>query len=276
MAAILEIRDGTPNWWLSTDIWVVPGNDPNGSPGTPIVGQTAFVWAHVANNGNSPAMGARVDFWWADPSGQILRSTANLIGSAFVDLAPGASEDVLCLVPWNVMLVNGGHECVIAAASLAGAPPPPDAFDPPNHLDVAQRNISVALASMAAPIIAVTAGGRRDKTVRMIAQLGDALDRRQLALLGIEDFRPAAGKRIRLGLSAEPIPCREAKPDMKTEPEIDLYVSRGTRAAVYLDLRGIHLERGEYALVNVIETEGECILGGCSFAVISDNEEAAR
>lgn len=43
MAVQLQIRDGDP-WWMSPDIWVVPGNDPNGAPGQPIVGQDNYLW----------------------------------------------------------------------------------------------------------------------------------------------------------------------------------------------------------------------------------------
>ena len=35
MAVELEIRDGDP-WYLSPDVWTVPGNDPEGPPGLPI------------------------------------------------------------------------------------------------------------------------------------------------------------------------------------------------------------------------------------------------
>ena len=38
MAVELLIRDGSPDWWESPDIWVVPGTDPGGAPGTPVVG----------------------------------------------------------------------------------------------------------------------------------------------------------------------------------------------------------------------------------------------
>ena len=33
MTIQLEIRDGNPDWWLSPDIWVVPGADPAAPPG---------------------------------------------------------------------------------------------------------------------------------------------------------------------------------------------------------------------------------------------------
>ncbi len=76
MSVQLLIRDGSPDWYLSPDIWVVPGNDPNGPPGSPIAGQTAYLWAHVVNTGNSDASGVRLDFFWVNPALQVLRSSS--------------------------------------------------------------------------------------------------------------------------------------------------------------------------------------------------------
>ena len=42
MAVALEIRDGNPWWYLSTDLWVVPGDDPDGTPGPPVAGSPAL------------------------------------------------------------------------------------------------------------------------------------------------------------------------------------------------------------------------------------------
>ena len=41
MAVELLIRDGSPAWWESPDIWVVPGTDPSGAEGPPVAGSTA-------------------------------------------------------------------------------------------------------------------------------------------------------------------------------------------------------------------------------------------
>lgn len=60
----------------------MPGNNPNRSPGAPVAGQPAYVRAHVVNRSAQPVNGVRIDFWWADPSGQVLRSMAHPIGSA--------------------------------------------------------------------------------------------------------------------------------------------------------------------------------------------------
>ena len=127
MAVELLIRDGSPYWWESPDIWVVPGTDPGGAPGTPAVGQQAYLWATVRNEGDLDVSQVQVDFWVANPSLQIRKSTANHIGTAFADITAGGSQDVLCLAPWQVTLVNGGHECVVVEASSPADPlsPPP-------------------------------------------------------------------------------------------------------------------------------------------------------
>ena len=157
MAAHLLIHDGSPQWWLSPDVWVVPGSDPNGPPGSPIAGQPAYFHALVTNNGDTPAYGARVDFYWANPALQILAGIATFVGSAFVDLDPGGGQqEALCLVPWIPTIVNDGHECILAVAhSPAEAAPLPDPlpngydFAPPSHDEIAQRNLSVLAARCA-------------------------------------------------------------------------------------------------------------------------------
>lgn len=148
MAVELEIHDGNP-WWLSSDIWVVPGTNPEGAPGTPIVGQTNYLWARVTNNGISSVNNAVVRFYWANPSVGFDRNTANLVGTSNVNLLAGESADVLCLTPWIPEYVNNGHECVLAEAfhaSLDPLPVTPD-FNVPTDRHVAQRNLSVVLAA---------------------------------------------------------------------------------------------------------------------------------
>jgi hypothetical protein len=77
MAAKIQIRDGNP-WWLSQDIWVVPGDNPNGLPGRPIAGQTNYLWARTQNIGTLPISGANINFYWSNPATGVLRSNSTL------------------------------------------------------------------------------------------------------------------------------------------------------------------------------------------------------
>lgn len=126
MTAHLLINDGSPEWWLSPDIWVVPGSNPNGARGAPNAGQPAYLWARVSNVGDTSVNGARVDFYWANPSAQVVVGVATQIGSAFVDLArqgdAGDTQDVLCLTPWIPSIVNDGHECLLAVVPSLDSP----------------------------------------------------------------------------------------------------------------------------------------------------------
>lgn len=147
MAVELEIRDGDP-WWLSPDVWTVPGNNPEGATGTPIAGQTCYLWTRVTNNGISNVSNAVVRFYWANPSVGFDRNTAELVGTSNVYLSAGESADVLCLTPWIPAYVNNGHECVLAEAfhpSYDPLPVTPD-FNVPTDRHVAQLNLSVAQA----------------------------------------------------------------------------------------------------------------------------------
>ncbi len=148
MSVELEIRDGDP-WWLSPDVWVVPGDDPEGTPALPIAGLPAYMWARVRNNGTSTVSNAEVRFYWADPSSAFDRNTAHYVGSSYVSLGPSEVSDVLLLVPWIPEFVNNGHECILAEAfHLALDPlPPSPVFNVPTDDHVAQRNLSVVVAA---------------------------------------------------------------------------------------------------------------------------------
>lgn len=147
MAVSLEIRDGDP-WWLSPDLWTVPGDNPEGSEGMPIAGEPCYVWARVTNNGTTLVNNATVRFYWANPSVGFDRTTANDIGISYVTLDTGETKDVLCLTPWVPVFVNEGHECILAEAFQSALDPLPATtdFNVPTDRHVAQRNIAVALA----------------------------------------------------------------------------------------------------------------------------------
>ena len=139
----LEIEDGDP-WYMSPNVWAVPGDDPEGPIGTPVAGRTAYLWARVRNNGTDAATNATVRYYWANPSVGFDRNSATLVGASFVTLGSGQSADVLCLTPWTPSFVNGGHECILAEAFHSSDPlPSTPAFDVPTDRHVAQRNLSV-------------------------------------------------------------------------------------------------------------------------------------
>jgi hypothetical protein len=274
MGVALVIRDGVPNWWESPDIWVVPGSDPNGLPGTPIVGQPAFMWANVSNQGDVDVSQVQVDFWIADPSMQIRKSTSNRIGTAFADIAAGATQAVLCLVPWNVTLVNGGHECAVVEASSPAdplSPPPadPDVLDAPTYPQIAQKNLSVALMmgmSRRELILSVNAGARVDKTVDVKVEVGSEISKDLLQSLGIRAGRNVGSKYVGAVVSHHSL-CGSPPPG--EHHSLKVHAPRGTSVPVYLNISASRrLEGDEYAVVRVRETEKDRLLGGLSVVVM--------
>jgi hypothetical protein len=276
MSVQLVIRDGSPDWYLSPDIWVVPGSDPNGAPGGPIAGKPAYLWAHVANTGDADASGVRVDFFWANPALQVLRSTATMVGSAYADVSAGGGQDVLCLVAWTPIVVNGGHECLVGVANHPTDPlpdPPPDDFDPPAYRQVAQKNLTVLAAGTHAMPQALTISGwqRADKAVEVIAEVGGKLDELSVRRLGLHGVRPAERKAVEVGLDREPR-CVDDKDRLGPE-RLEVRVPRGESTAIYASVRARELAKDEYQLVRVVERGHGRVLGGLAFVVVPERKE---
>jgi hypothetical protein len=272
MAAHLLINDGNP-WWLSPDLWVVPGNDPNGAPGAPVAGNNAYLWARVSNSGASAALGARVDFYWANPSAQMVVGVATRIGSAYADLAAGATQEVLCLTPWRPVIVNGGHECVVAVVhSPVDAAPLPDPlpngypFEPPLHDQVAQLNLSVLESAMlGVPLVVyVNAIGRAGKKVTVSLEFGDTLDERVLANAGLRGLRPAGARQVQASLDLE---ARCGPPQGAQRLELEL--ERGVTRAVFVNVAARALPADSYQLLHVVERSEGKLLGGVSYLVVN-------
>jgi hypothetical protein len=271
----LEISDGVPYWWDSPDIWVVPGNDPNGDPDQPVAGQPAFLWAQVQNIGNQNASGAQVNFYWSNPAAGVLRSNSTLVGSAFVDLGPGETKDVLCVIPWIPVIVNDGHECVVAEVIHTGDPlpaPVPDAFDPPTYRQVAQKNLNVLAMSLNMMIRAIQIGAppREDRRLRIGIERGEQLDKKLLARLGLARHRFAPRAQVTAWLSHN----SDCEPAEKKPPESVTYdVKRGTVAAVFLKVMPAKLDADTYAVLRVVARSGEKVMGGVTYVLVNAGEK---
>lgn len=275
MAAVLEVRDGAPYWWDSPDIWVVPGSDPGGPPGRPIAGAPSYLWARVHNKGDRTASGARVNFYWSNPATGVLRSNSTPVGAAFVDLGPGESKDVLCLAPWVPVVVNDGHECVVAEVIHPDDPLPTplgDAFNPPEHHQIAQKNLSVIVAStMQVLPIQIAAPLRHQKQLRLTLEIGGAVGKEALARAGLGQYRPAkcapprAELSLRGGCADQPSSdCHDAQ----GAKELAVALQPGTARAVYLRLWPAALPERGYLPVRVIAHAGERIDGGLTYILI--------
>jgi len=274
MAVTLEIEDGNP-WYLSPNLWAVPGDDPEGPAGTPVAGKPCYLWARVRNTGKDRANNATVRCYWANPSVGFDRNSANVVGSAFVSLNGGQSGDVLCLTPWVPVFVNDGHECILAEVYHDPLDPLPgvSAFNVPTDRHVAQRNLSVVQAATARYFIfafEVHNQHRKARAFSLKAALGDVAELRVLLpTLGRKIETLAHGGRIKdLGFVAAHYPdpdlVSRARPNLTT-PALRPYERTG------YSLVGT-LEGGAPALVHVTqEFEGRTI-GGLGVLVLPVEE----
>ncbi len=267
MAVELEIRDGDP-WWLSPDIWTVPGDNPEGAPGLPVVGQPCYLWAKVRNNGTSSVNNAVVRYYWADPSAGFDRSTANLVGTSNVNLSAGEVTDVLCLSPWVPQYVNDGHECVLAEAfhdSLDPLPVTTD-FNVTTDRHVAQKNLSVVHATQGFFKVSAVLFNtlRSERKFQIKAFPGEVGQLKSLTPnLGFELPR-SNGKLMRNAFVDSRCPTEDAfgKCDQET---LELSIpGHGTRFATL-----IGKIEGKSALVHVGQFYGDHLVGGFSILVLN-------
>lgn len=273
MAVQLEIQDGSPYWYLSQDVWTVPGSDPNGSPGLPIVGEPCYLWARVHNNGSTAVNNATVRFYWANPSVGFDRNTANTIGSANVSLMAGEVREVLCLVPWTPVWVNDGHECVLAEAFHTTADPLPatPVFDVPTDRHVAQRNLDLlmafkAMGMMISAPFSICNGQRDARTFEISVRPGKLEELRPLLKHVGKDKLPltAKGKLTNVGFVDKLCP---GQPDMeRAKPVVENFKVNG-QACSGLTLVG-KLE-GDAAVVHIIQKADGHEIGGIAVLVLN-------
>lgn len=264
----LEIDDGSP-WWLSMDLWTVP-DDPLGAPGLPIVGMPCFIWARVHNRGDTAVSNAVVRYYWANPSVGFNRNTANLVGTANTSLTAGQDADVLCLAPWIPTFVNGGHECILAEAfhPVADPLPPSVDFAVPTDRHVAQRNLSVLMASARSGFFSlafeVHNTARKTQLAHIaLEQLSAAGLRKEAALVGI-DVKGKRGKLLSLGFSSRLAPGEDAEAEHGESFEVEL--AAGERRGLSL----IGRLKGNAGAIHIIHSLEGRELGGLSALVLAD------
>ena len=274
MAVELEIRDGDP-WWLSPDIWTVPGDNPEGPPGTPIAGEPCYLWARVRNRGSSSVTNAQVRFYWANPSLGFDRNTATPVGTSNVNLASDESADVLCLTPWVPIYVNEGHECVLAEAFHPSLDPLPATleFNVPTDRHVAQRNLSVALAAHRgffryAFVMYNTTRVEERFQIRAYQSSLDEIE--PLAQQMRLDLPQGKGKLVEVGFVDVLCPTEEVLEGREHDAMEVSIPGNGSRSSTL-----VGRVEGEGALVHVVQLRGDQRVGGLSILVLAETEQKA-
>ena len=164
MSGLLNIdKGGSPNWWLSTDIWVTPVGQPTNAPGVanPVAGQAYNVSVNVHDKYPEAVNGGwNLFVCWVIPTagpipitttttGQMISNGQILNNGSITVPVPAVNYVTLqAATQWTPTFVNGGHECLIAMAyneaatgfpvtSLNGDAPDTDTYS------IAQHNLGV-------------------------------------------------------------------------------------------------------------------------------------
>ena len=152
MTVVLSIHQNyTGPDYANTNVWVVPGDNPYGASGQPILNGNNWIWAAVSNAGTDRADGVNIMYWGIQPGRQVpywgdaAPYRLNFVSSVVIPSGGIVIKDY-AKVPW-VPTVSG-HTCIMAVVTSAVDPAPPmGASDPVLIGDrhVAQRNVEVGL-----------------------------------------------------------------------------------------------------------------------------------
>jgi len=272
MAVELEIQDGNP-WWMSPSLWAVPGMDPEGPPGNPVVGQPCYLWARVQNNGSNTATNAIVRYYWANPAVGFDRSTANPIGSSFVTLEPGEGRDVLCLTPWYPEFFNNGHECILGEAFLPGLDPIPNTtvFNVPADRHVAQRNLSVVTTARMMFIFSFSIHNPQRKPDKFQLKIHtgniDQLKPLQRHLGSNFQLPELTGKLVRHSFISTPCVTNSIEETLQQDSPLEpVQIEAGQRTGITLVGQ---ITEGA-ALIHIEQIADEATVGGISVLVLPD------
>jgi hypothetical protein len=125
-------------FWESPDI-VIEG--PSGDPDVATPGQVNTVKVHVWNLGLADCWAAHVDLYWCNPSVGVNPAVASPIGSRVIPLAAG--QHAIVSFDWTPVVVNQGHECLVAQVYDPISDPVVAPFNPVQDRHIGQRNVSV-------------------------------------------------------------------------------------------------------------------------------------
>lgn len=288
MSGLLTIDKGSPNWWLSQDIWVTPVGDPTSPPGTadPIAGQAYNVSVRVRDPYGDPVNnGWNLFVCWAIPTvGPIPVPTASsgqILNNAAISIPVPAMGNVVLqtAMTWTPTFLNGGHECLVAMAyneqavgfpvsSLNGDAPETDTYG------IAQHNLGVL--QLTSPMkkrlhYPFQACNGADKERQFV------ITARQAPLSEIEAFLPGErqrrkvleneGKIERLGIvdSHKPDPA-----ELDAATPVLSSVTLAPRSCRPFTLTA-SLEKGN-ALIHVTESVDERVVGGLSVLVMAEEK----
>jgi hypothetical protein len=279
----LVIHHGSPNFWLSPDIWVTLSGQPNTPPGVanPIVGTTYDVQVRVENKSSSV-----VDDWtmfvcWAIPTlgGIPLTdiSLAQQLNNNGITVPPGPNHIFQAANTWTPTFENHGHECLIAVVYWEGLPFPFPSLNgdagPDQSWSIAQHNLGVVQAPIHPRRFHYTfqaCNGADEERLFVVAARQAPLSEIAAFLPGVPGGRgliDKPGKVERLGIVAS------AKPDpgeLEAATAVLSPVKIAPRSCRLFTLSG-GLEEGG-ALINVTQSLDERVVGGLSVLVIAETK----
>jgi hypothetical protein len=279
----LIIHHGSPNWWLSPDIWLAKPPSTSSSPqvANPIAGTAYDVWVRVTNPTDEQLSTALLPWLlqvvWAYPSaGSIplsaLPSDDNLTSIGLDPIAGGASVSIKCMNQWTP---KTGHECIVAWTNASNIAWPSDPYlegdaGPGINWSIAQHNFSVVPVRHKIHFAFRVCNGAAEELSFDVAARQAPLQEIEALLPGVPGGRAVLdrpGKFERLGIVAS----GNASDAELEQASAELKVKIAPRSCLAFTMGGV-LPAGN-ALINITQTRQERVVGGLSVLAMADEQK---
>lgn len=274
MTTGLIINHGSPNWWLSPDIWLAKPPSTSSSPpvANPLAATAYDVWVRVTNPTNEQLSTSFLPWGlqvvWAYPSaGSIPLSflpPSDTLNSTDLNPIPGgASVTIKCMNQWTP---KTGHECIVAWTNASNIPYPLDPYlagdaGPGDNWSIAQHNFSVLPAGQKIHFAFQVCNGAEKELSFDVAARQAPLKEIEALLPGVPGGRAVLdrpGKVEHLGIVAS----GNASATELERASAELKIKIAARSCLAFTLSGV-LPTGN-ALINVTQTRDERVVGGLS------------
>jgi hypothetical protein len=242
---------------------VYPG-DINGNPVTPQRGVECHLWAKVQNNGTATAQFVNVSFFLCVPAGNVVWPPSAHGSGSVPSIAVGATQPVMCSIPWIPDTTVSAHQCLVGVASCLDCPAPPTTPGQPvdfNNPQIGQHNLTISLVTVTSDSTARYFNVVDSKNPGYVQITREPLSKHAAALKsrGIDPKIPEAP-------SGEKLDIKRQSDDKAFGDRMDF--KAGEKHELYTIVHCNDIKPGTAAIYHVQHFENNKLIGGVSQIIL--------
>ena len=242
---------------------VYPG-DKNGNPVTPQRGVECHLWAKVQNNGTAIAQIVNVSFYLCIPSSNVVWPKSAHGSGSVSSIAVGATQAIMCSVPWIPDSTVSSHQCLVGVASCLDCPAPSTTPGQPvdaNNPQIGQHNLTITLVAATADSTTRYFSVMPSKNPGYVQITREPLSKNAVALKsrGIDPNIPEAPK-------GEKLSIKRQSDDKEFGDRMDF--KAGEKHELYTTVHCNDIKSGTAAIYHVQHFENNKLVGGVGQVIL--------